>query len=103
MPCLREQLADDHLGLVVSALAEVVVSLAPLRVEEVVGGPVSVVERFPRHVIIIECDGVADFEVLHGLDDVLRIALEGELRRVHTDHHQPIIAIALVPRANIRN
>ena len=46
-PGLGEQLADDHLGLRVTALAEMMVALPSLRIEEVVRRPVIVLERRP--------------------------------------------------------
>lgn len=66
-----------------------VVTDLPLRVDEVMRGPVFVAERFPDGVIVVECDRAVDAQVLHGLRDVLRIFLEGEFGRVHADHTRP--------------
>src|SRR2546423_11946219 len=85
-----KQLLDDHLRLLVLALAEVMMPDPPLRVGEVQRGPVVVVEGGPYPVVVVDRDRVIDPHVTHGAADVLRIVLEPELGGVHADHDQPV-------------
>ena len=79
------------------------VALPPLRIEEVVRGPVIVLERGPDDELVVERDRIADAEVADRLAHIVRAALERELRRVNPDHDQPVVGIGLVPCANVRD
>src|SRR4051794_39478457 len=103
MSRLREKLTDYALRKRVLTLAMMMVADAALSIDEVVRGPIAVLERVPDHIAVIESDGIADAEVGDGLPDVARIAFERELRSVHADHDQPILAIALVPGLHVRD
>ena len=74
----------------------------PLRVGEVEARPVVVVEGTPYRIVVVDRDRVTDTHVLHGPADVVHVALERELRRVHADHHQPLAGILPGPGAQIR-
>ena len=76
---------------VVLAFAEMVVADAALRVDEVVRRPVLVVEGAPDRVVVVDRDRIVDSKSCVGLRDVVDVLLEGELRRVHADHHQALI------------
>src|SRR5690606_21287703 len=72
---LGQQPADDVLAARVLALAEVVVADPPLGVDEVVRGPVAVLERAPDGVVVVERDRVADAQRFDRVGDVARILL----------------------------
>ncbi len=99
-------LAQEHLNrplaLVVRTLAEVVLPDSSLCVGDVHGGPVPVAERPPDAVVAVERDRELDPHRLGGLADVLDVALERELGRVHADDDQSPVAVLLRPRADIR-
>ena len=83
--------------------AELMVALAPLRIEEVVGGPVIVLERGPDDEIVVERDRIFDPEVGDGFADIVGTALERELRRVDADYDQAVVFVGLIPGANVRD
>jgi hypothetical protein len=82
---LAQQVLDHPLAFVVVALAEVVVTDPALRVCEVDGRPVPVGECAPDPVVAVERDRVLDPQGLHGLADVVNLALERELRRMDAE------------------
>src|SRR6185369_6028159 len=84
-----EQLPDHALGHVIFALAVMEVADAALRIDEVMRGPVLVLERAPQHVAVVERDRVADAEVLDRARDIFGLALEGELGRVDANYDEP--------------
>ena len=92
---IGEQLADQPFGRGVVALAEVDVADVAGGVDQVVGRPVLVAVGVPRVVVVVDGDRVLDAEIgrlaAHVGDDVL----EGELRRVHADHHQAVVGVLL--------
>jgi hypothetical protein len=98
---LGQQHLDDHLRLLVLALAEVVMPDTPLRVGEVEGGPVVVVEGTPYRVVVVYRDRVVDPHVLHGPADVVHVVLERELGRVHADDHQSLGGVFPGPGADV--
>src|SRR5436190_18983497 len=79
-----------------------VIADAALRIDEVMGGPESVVERAPQIVAVVERDRITDAEIADRAGDVRRLALEGELGRVNADHDEAVLAIFLVPRLHVR-
>src|SRR3982750_3729985 len=103
MPGLGEELADYPLGEVIFALAVVIVTNAALRIDEVVGGPVTVLECAPQTVPIVRRYRVGNAEILDRLGDVRRLALECELGRMDADHDQPVAAIFLPPGFDVRD
>ena len=98
---LGQQLLDDHFRLLVFAFAEVVVPDAPLRVGEVQGGPVVIVEGAPYRVVVVERDRIIDPHVVHSAADVGKFVLEAELGGVHPDHGQAVIGVLPGPGAEV--
>ncbi len=88
-----QELLDGHLGLGVSAFAEVMMAQPPFGVGEVQGGPVVVIEGTPDLVVAVGRDGVADLHLLDGAADVSGIVLEPELGSVHADDHQSLAGV----------
>jgi hypothetical protein len=100
-PASVEQLLDDALGALVAALTEMVVSQPSLRVRNVERRPVLVPEGTPDREVVVDCDWITDPHRRQGRADVLDVVLELELRRVCADHNQPVVAISLVPGADV--
>ena len=96
-----EQLLDRLLGLLVGALAEVLVPDASDAVHEVGGRPVAVVERSPDGEVVVDDDRVVDPEVAGGAADVVEVVLEAELGCVDADDDGPAVVVALVPRPQV--
>src|SRR2546427_12333339 len=99
---IGEELPDDHFRPLVVALAESMVANATLGVDEVERWPVIVGERTPYGVVAVDGDRVLDPHFLCGAPDVVEVLLKLELRRVRTDHDQPLILVPLGPGADIR-
>src|ERR671925_766682 len=97
---LAQQVLDHPLAFVVLAPAEVVVPDPALRVCEVDGRPIAVGEGPPHPVVAVERDRVLDSHGLHGLADVLDLALERELGRMDADDDEPQVAVFRGPRAH---
>ena len=97
-----EQPLDDALGLLVASFAEVLVADDALLVDEVERRPVVVVERAPDRVVVVDRDRIVDLSLPDRLPDAIDLVLEGELRRVDTDHDQPVVPVCLRPRADVR-
>src|SRR5204863_4911601 len=95
---LAEQLADQSLGPVVLALAEVLVADVAALVDQVLGRPVLVFVGVPRRVVRVERDRPADAELLRRRADVVRDGLEPELRCVDADDLEPRLPIVAPPR-----
>src|SRR5690349_3786972 len=54
MPSFGEQLSDDPLGYRIFALAVMSVTDAALRIDEVMRGPIFVLQRVPQDVFVVE-------------------------------------------------
>ena len=76
-------------------------SNTPLRIDEIEGRPVLVLERAPYRVVVVDRDRIIDPHGLRGSSNIIDVSLECELRRVHADHHQSLILVFLGPRADI--
>ncbi len=63
--------------------------------------PVAVVEAAPDRELVVDRHRVVDLQFLHRALHVAQVALEGELRRMHADHHQALVAVTLFPLAHI--
>ena len=98
---LGQQLLENHFRLLVLAFAEVVMPDAPLRVGEVQGRPVMVVEGAPYRVVVVDRDRVADPDLPHGPADVIDVVLERELGGVHADYHQSLAGVFPGPGAEV--
>ncbi len=100
---LRQKLLDHPLGTVVIAFTEVMVAHAPLGIDEIMRRPILVFEGAPDGIVVIDGDGIGDLEIADRLLDVVDVLLECELRRMHADHHQPLILVLFRPGADIGN
>jgi hypothetical protein len=96
-----EQTLNGVFRPVVLALAELMLTNASPRVDEIERRPVVVVEGAPDCVVAVERDRVLDAHLSRSPTDVLDIALESKLRRMDADHDQPL-PILLRPGAHIR-
>jgi len=90
------------LGLLVGALAEMVEADAPVAIDEVEGRPVVVLERPPDGEVVVQDDGVADVQFGDSAAHIVEVVLEPELGRVDADDEEPAVAIAIVPRPDVR-
>ena len=63
--------------------------------------PVLVVEGSPDGMVTVDRDWIVDPQVFDGLAHIGQIFLKREFRRVDADHYQALIAIFLVPHADI--
>ena len=94
---LGEQSPDHPLLLGVAALSEVGEANPATAVHEVLGRPVLVAVGVPGRRVVVLGDGVAQSVLGDRGADVGRLALEGELRRVHADDHEARAAVAPIP------
>ncbi len=94
-------MVEDHLALVVAALAELVVPDLSLRVGHVDRRPVVVGEGLPDRVVGVGSDRVRGVQGFRRLRDVLRVRLEAELRRVDADDDEALTLVLLGPGADI--
>ena len=76
---------DDTLGFGIVTFAEVVVPNAALRVNEVMRGPIPVVEGSPDGVVIVDGHGVIDFQIRPPFtkDRSARAKTNGSTGRMH--------------------
>ena len=102
MSRLGEQLADLLFGLGVMAFARILVADMTAGIDQVLRGPVLIIERAPDPVIVVECDRVVHVEIAHGAGDVGRVALERELRRMHADDDESIGGVVVSPGPHVR-
>src|SRR5215471_5412340 len=73
---LGQQLLNNHLRLFVFALAEVMMSNMPLRIDEIEGRPIFVLERTPYRVVAIDRDRIIDPQVLRSSANVVDVLLK---------------------------
>src|SRR3954454_24387713 len=97
-----EQALDRALRLLVAPLAEVVVADDAVAVDEVERGPVLVAEGAPDPVVAVDGHRIVDRSFLRRLLDPVDLVLERELRRVDSDHDQPVVPIGLRPGPDVR-
>jgi len=82
-------------------LAELMMSNLPLRIDEIEGRPIVIVERTPDHIVAIDRDWIINPHVLRRAANIIEVSFEFELRRVYADHYQPVIPVFLGPGAHI--
>jgi hypothetical protein len=80
----------------------VVVANDAVTVDEVERRPVVVVEGAPDRVIVVDRDRVVDSPLGDGLPHEVDLVLERELGCVGSDHDQPVVAVGLRPRPDVR-
>jgi hypothetical protein len=97
-----QQLLNRQLGVLVAALAVVVVEQRPSRVEQVAGRPSQVAVQLPDLVLGVDHDRVGHLEPLHCSSDRIRVAGRREPRRVDADDPQASLRVALVPGPHVR-
>ena len=97
-----EQPLQHLLGALIAPLPEMLVADDPVPVDEVERRPVVVVEGAPDRIVVVDGDRVVDRALPHRRAYELDLVLEGELRRVHADHRQPVVPVGLRPRADVR-
>ena len=98
---LVERLLDRQLGLLVGALAVVQEAQPVAAVEEVAARPALVSVQAPDGQVGVDGDRVGDLEPLDGAPDRLHIAPERVPGRVHPDHLEPVVAVALAPALQV--
>src|SRR6185312_1585683 len=96
-----EQLLDLPLRLLVAPLAEVGVADDPLAVDEVLRGPVVIVEGAPDRVVVVDRDRVGDLPLGDVRSHQVDVVLERELRGVDADHHEPVVPVGVRARADV--
>src|SRR5436309_2214234 len=79
---LGQQLLNDPFRLLVFALAEMMLANAPLRIDEIEGRPIFVLESTPYRMVAIDRDRIIDLHVLRRSANVIDVFLECELRTV---------------------
>src|SRR6266851_9408037 len=57
---LGQQLLKNHFRLFVGALAELMIANTPLRIDEIEGRPIVVIESTPDRIVVIDCDRILD-------------------------------------------
>jgi hypothetical protein len=72
-----------------------------LGIDEVEGRPVAVAEGIPDRIVVVDHDRIVDPKVLDGPPDILQVAFDVELGRVHAEHDQPVALVFLGPRADV--
>src|SRR5438552_4787949 len=98
---LGQQLLNDSLRLFVFTLAELMMPDAPLRIDDIKGRPVFILESAPYGKVAIDRDRIIDSHVLGGSANVVDVLLECELRGVHADHDQTLFLVFVGPRADV--
>ena len=86
----------------VATFAEVVVGDDAARVDEAQRRPIVVGEGVPDHVVVVERGRVVDRSFLRCAPHAVDLVLERELGRVDSDDDQPVVAVGLRPRTDVR-
>ena len=71
---------NHSFGFVVFALAEMMVTHMPVGIDEIVRGPIFVIESAPDFIFVVDRNGISDLQVGNRVSYVFNLALEG--RRV---------------------
>jgi hypothetical protein len=100
-PGLPQQLLDDRFRALVLAFAEMVVTDAALRIDEIQRRPIAIVERAPHTEVTVDRYRVGHAKHLHAGANVVEVALELELRRMHADDDQSLVLVLVGPGANV--
>src|SRR4051812_38423890 len=98
---LCQQLLQNHLGLLVLALAEAMVPNLPLRIYEVERRPVAVPEGIPYRIVAVDRDRIGDPQFVGGSADIVEVVLDVELWGVHTDDDQALVLVLVGAGAEV--
>src|ERR1700722_19637541 len=99
---LVNQFLNHLFALAVTAFPEVAKAQVAILIEQVFGGPVAVGERFPYLAIAVDHHRIGQPKLANAAIYVRFILREGKLRRVHADHSQSLVPIALMPGLHVR-
>jgi hypothetical protein len=101
--CFRQKKLNNPFGFVVVAFAEMVIAPASLRIDEIVRGPIFVVEGSPDGIVAVDGNRISDLKIGDRGLHIADLALERKFRRVHPDHDQSVILLFLCPCFDIGN
>src|SRR5271156_5673554 len=73
------------------------------RVDEIMRGPVLIVECFPDGIVAIDGYGISNLQIGYGLGNVGRIFLECEFRSVYADYDETIVLVFFRPGFDVWN
>src|SRR5271154_6688226 len=74
-----------------------------LRIDEIMRGPVLVVEGFPDGVVAIDGYGISNLQIGYGLGNVGRIFLECEFRGEYANYNEAVGLVFFRPGFDVRN
>src|SRR3712207_3710692 len=77
------------------------VSNTSLRIDEIEGWPILILESTPYRIVVVDYDRIVNPHILRGLANAINVLLECELRRVYADDHHSVIPVLLGPRTDI--
>jgi hypothetical protein len=92
---------EHALRLLVTSLSEVLVADDAVRVDEVEGRPVVVVEGVPDLVVVVDHDWIVDPALLDRRPYAVDFVLERELGCVDSDDNQPVVSVGLRPGTDV--
>ena len=75
-PASASNALNDHFRLFVRALAEMMMSNTPLRIDEIQRRPILVPESAPYDMVAVHCDRVIDPHVFDGPANVVQVFLK---------------------------
>src|ERR1051325_6226901 len=75
---------------------------AALRIDEIQGRPMLIVERSPDRMLAVDGDRIIHTEPFHFAANIAQVLLKRELRRMHTDYDQTLVPVFFGPGADIR-
>src|SRR6476661_10704323 len=90
-------------GLLRRSLSKMLVTDLAVHIEEVVRGPVFIIERAPNLVFVVYRDGIQDAQVTNSLLHIGKIFFERKLRSVYAHDNQSALPVLLSPGSQIRD
>lgn len=91
------ELLDKMLGFVISTFAYVLIANIPLFVDEVARGPITLLVGAPSSAFVVKGDGIIDFKIDGGLQNVFDFFLVAELGVMNADDGEIVPFIFLIP------
>ena len=95
------ELPNHGLRFGVGSFAEVLVADDAVLVDEVLGGPVAVVEGVPGVEVVVLHNGPGEAVIGNSLPDVVNVMLELELRGVDADDNEAIVGVLRMPNLEV--